>query len=220
MTNFLTEDHTYAVLTGDIVNSRGMSADKLHYLLQEMKAATSTFKHHHPHSICGGLIVMQGDRWQILLKQPQKAPRIMTLLAASTRKLGHLTRIAVGVGSISRLDTENISESTGEAFTISGHALEKLEKLNYKKRYWSIGGASISRYHKILISILGDTARAWTQAQAEAVELVLRGLTTSEALSRLNIKQPAFAKRLSAAKWQYFDMVIEAFETIESASIP
>lgn len=203
----------YAVLSGDIVKSSAFPAEALHRLFQEMKATVRAFAKAHPQSVVGGLAVVQGDRWQILLRRPPLAERMMASMAAVARKHGQTTRIALGIGAVDRLDAKHITESTGEAFTLSGHALDELERLVYKKQYWRIEGAHITPYRKILISILGQIASSWSRAQAEAALLVLKGLTPAQALVELGIQQPAFAKRLTAAQWSFFEATFREAES-------
>jgi hypothetical protein len=203
----------YAVLTGDIVKSSATPPEALHRLFREMKATVRDFAKARPQSVVGGLVVVQGDRWQVLLRRACLAERLMACMAAVARKQGRTTRIALGIGAVDRLDSKNISESTGEAFTLSGHALDELERLVYKKQYWRIEGANITPHRKILTAILGQIASSWTQGQAEAILFVLQGLTTAQALVNLDIKQPAFAKRLAAAMWAFFETTIREAES-------
>lgn len=210
-----TPDPTYAVLTGDIVKSTDIPSEALHLLFQEMKESVIAFGRLHRDSVIGKLAVMQGDRWQILLSRPSLAERLMAYMEAVARKHGQITRIALAFGTVDRMDSKHITESTGEAFTLSGHALNELERPIYKKQYWRIEGLRVSSHRKILIQILGNIASSWTQPQAEAVLLVLQGLTTDQALAKLSIKQPAFAKRLSAAQWTYFEMTIREAEALQ-----
>lgn len=203
---------SYAVLSGDIVKSSAFPAEALHRLFQEMKATVRAFAKAHPQSVVGGLAVVQGDRWQILLRRPPLAERMMASMAAVARKHGQTTRIALGIGAVDRLDAKNITESTGEAFTLSGHALDELERLVYKKQYWRIEGAGISPERQILIALLGNISSVWTPLQAEAVLLTITGFQPKDAARRLGIQRPAFVKRLLAAHWSYFDQVLSVSE--------
>jgi hypothetical protein len=199
---------TYAVLTGDIVKSTAIHHESLRLLFKDMKQAALRFAGLYPNSVVGGLAVTQGDRWQITLRRHDLAERLTVLMTATARKHGQITRIAIGLGAVDRLVSKHISESTGEAFTLSGHALGELEKSIYKKQYWRVEGKNAHPCRRILIALLGDIASMWTRQQAEAVSLLVLREMPEQIAQSLGIQRSALAKRLASARWRFFEMAL------------
>ena len=72
----------YAVLTGDIVNSRELSADHSKKLQQRLKSAAAEFQSVFPGTVVGTLGITRGDGWQVALQKPERALRLALFIRA------------------------------------------------------------------------------------------------------------------------------------------
>ena len=63
----------YAVLTGDIVDSRRLTPDRSRALQLRLKSATADFKAAFPGIFTGKLGITRGDGWQVALQKPELA---------------------------------------------------------------------------------------------------------------------------------------------------
>lgn len=208
------EERFYAVLTGDIVGSTKLAAGELQALFEAIRNSIADVARQVPVRLIGTFSVVQGDRWQLTLSPPRYAARFMVLIAAAARMRGVTTRIALGTGEADHVVAANITESTGEAFTLSGRGLALLETAVYKKHYWIIDGKNISAYQKLLFDFLGSRTAAWTCGQAEAVVLMIQGCSQEKIGDSLHIARQNVGKRLNAAHWSFFRRMIELEESI------
>lgn len=208
------EERFYAVLTGDIVGSTKLAAGELPALFDAIRSCVADVARQVPVRLIGTFCVVQGDRWQLTLSPPRYAARFMVLIAAAARMRSVTTRIALGTGEADRIVIANITESTGEAFTLSGRGLALLETAVYKKHYWIIDGKNISAYQKLLFDFLGIRAAAWTCGQAEAVVLMTQDCSREKIGEELHIARQNVGKRLNAAQWSFFRRMIELEETM------
>lgn len=207
------EECLYAVLTGDIVGSTGLAAGELPGLFESMRERIADAARRFPVQIIGKFSVVQGDRWQLTLSPPRYAVRFMILLAAVSRTRGITTRIALGIGEADRIVAANITESSGEAFTLSGRGLSLLEAAVYRKHYWTVDGKTVSAYQRLLFDFLGIQAAAWTRSQAEAILPAIQGCSQEEIAEDLHIRRQNAGKRLNAAHWNFFHQVMELEES-------
>ena len=121
----------YAVLTGDIIASSGMSAETLSGVRAGLQEAAEVFCNGYKSSVearmdrAADIDMYRGDGWQLLLTEQALALRLALFLRATLRaKHGADTRIAIAVGGCDEINGEKLSLSVGEAFTLSGRALE------------------------------------------------------------------------------------------------
>lgn len=151
----------YAVLTGDIVKSRELSGEQSKALQQRLKSVADEFESVFPGSIAASLGITRGDGWQIALEKPGYALRLSLYIRGVVKSEFQTdTRVSIGIGSVDRLEKENIVESTGPAFEHSGEGLEAMKK---KQRMNFVGGPSGSR---AIARLLDCLAGRWSERQA------------------------------------------------------
>lgn len=109
-----------SVITGDIINSRGVSAETWLPLLKDsfnsIGKTPKTWE------------LFRGDSFQIEIENITDALLYAIKLKATIKKIKDLDiRLAIGIGNKS-FDTEKITEANGEAFVNSGYAFDHLLK--------------------------------------------------------------------------------------------
>jgi hypothetical protein len=189
-----------SVITGDIINSRKVSATNwLNHLKQELN-----------HSGPGPEFweIYGGDTFQFRVDDPQQAflaaIRVKTIIKI-VKPLD--VRIAIGIGDIN-YKSERITESNGTAFIHSGEKFAQLKKEKQTlavKSPWPDFDATINLCLKLGM-LLADN---WSLKSAEVVNIkLLHPDASQDELGTLlgNLKQNAISARLSRA---HYDELME-----------
>ena len=197
----------YAALTGDIVGSRQLSAERLERMRRLVMRGAAQFRKRQPRALCGAPEVFRGDAWQLLLREPRWALRVALLLHALLLAENDVrTRISIGVGAVDVINLRRISVSTGEAFTLSGHALDHITG------YFDLTGglperaAALSSWFPAMLHLCSGLVRPWTRRQAEIVSLALLSANpTHESIAaslRPRVSKQSVTESLAAARWR------------------
>lgn len=212
-------EKTYAVLTGDVVKSRVLSAEQSKALQQRLKSAASEFESVFSGTLVGKLGITRGDGWQVALQKPEYALRLALCLRAVVKSdFKTDTRVSIGTGPVDRLETDNIIESTGPAFERSGHGLEMMKK----KQCMSLTGGSSGS--GAVVRLLDCLAGRWSERQAFVAEYSLLQKTQDEiaALSPANPETGKKPTRQAVAKTQdqiHFDVLEETVLQAEKGNL-
>ncbi len=210
----------YAVLTGDLVKSVKLDPVNLKIILQRLQEGQDKFSSVYANSMVGRVAIFSGDSWQVLMKHKHlslRAALYFRAMVIAAKGLDADTRIAVAWGRIDEetLNPENISEATGEAFTLSGRALAEMGRSKNlameisKNLSQSLhGGLTVLPPAMIL---LDEISSRWTEKQAEAMTHALLGTRQNQIARELNIVPSAVNKGLNAAAWksmkEYLDLI-------------
>lgn len=206
----------YAVLTGDLVGSSRLSPGSLQGARQTFEAASAEIAGWAPKLVASTPDFFRGDSWQLLLTRPGFSLRAAFYLRACL-KAGDPdwdTRIAIGLGEVAKIDTSRTSLSSGEAFLLSGHALDAMGTAT---NITVAGRASDAL--DVLARICSGMADDWSQKQAQAACLALApdAPTQAEMAERLGVTQQAVSKALASAKISAF---LQAAQYCEALTWP
>jgi len=210
-----------AVLTGDIIKSVKLDPINLKMVIQSLKEGQASFDKVYPGAMIGVLDIFSGDSWQVLMGHEYLSIRAQLYFKALVKAVKGLsvdTRIALAWGKIdeSTVNPERISESTGEAFTLSGRALAEMDKSRRltMKLPDTLTQDKESAYsllpHTILL--LDEISKRWTEKQAEAVVFALLGSKQKTIAAELNIVQSTVNKRLNGAGWDNLSQYLNHIE--------
>lgn len=208
----------YAVLTGDIVNSRELSADRSKKLQQRLKSAAAEFESVFPGTVVGALGITRGDGWQVALQKPERALRLALFLRAVVKsEFKTDSRVSIGIGTVDRLERDNIIESTGLAFERSGHGLEDLDK----GRRLALRVEPEDPRDHIIMNLLDCLVSKWTDKESIAMAGALLHLTQdaiaeNSPVSERSGKQPtrqAIGYALTRASWTTVRPCMDFFES-------
>jgi hypothetical protein len=206
-----------AVLTGDIIKSTQLSAEQLDQTRAVILKGVLQLREKSRRTVSGAPEFFRGDAWQLLLKEPGSALRAALYIRARlSAETDVRTRISIGIGGVDVINRTRTSLSTGEAFTLSGHALDKITG------YFDLTGALPDRvgplalWFPAILHLCSGLVRPWTRRQAEIISLaLLLDNPTHELIARsLN---PAVAKQtvtesLAGSGWRPLLKAILAFE--------
>lgn len=191
----------YAVLTGDIVGSSGLSPDDHRKVVGLVKAVPAAF----PDAVIGEVDVFSGDSWQMLVSDCGMSLRIALYLRASLKREKAFavdSRVSVSWGNVDMelVDLDRMSESTGELFTLSGRGLTELRKsaLMY---FSALHDDYLSAAVGSSVGLIDVLIQQWSSEQARAVAETLAGKTQAAIASEFGVGQSSVNKSLQAAHW-------------------
>jgi hypothetical protein len=208
-----------AVLTGDLIRSSDLSAADLARARNALALAVQQTGEWVNNPVAGPVEFFRGDAWQLALGIPGLFLRASILVRARLRAEDARfdTRIGVGLGGYDVLDQNRTSLSTGEAFTISGSALDSLA-----------GGSGISvglpdrlREHlgwaAPMAGLCSAIADQWTEKQALLVAHMLEsrdGKQTNLA-AQLQVTRQSVSKQLLAADFGALNAAVDYVEKVD-----
>jgi len=222
----------YAVITGDIINSSDLGAERRQKLLDSLKEAFQKITENVLNEKENPFEIYRGDSFQAKIKNSQLAIFIGIIIRAKIRSLnyeiyragrvsvGNLNdaRIAVGIGKIDFAASKTI-ESDGEAFKFSGELIEKMKR---EKRAlmvrtpWLEVNSELEVECLLVDQIISD----WSFSQAEVVyEILLGDKIQSSLAKKIGISQPAVSKRITSAKIEGINLFINRYKELIGSKI-
>lgn len=172
-TQTMAEVKIVTVLTGDLVNSRGLEVSKWHELLKE---TLSAYSDHYD--------VFRGDSFQAVIAVQDTFEAVFYILAKLRTLEGLSVRMGIGVGT-ANYTAEDVKSSNGEVFVHSGAAFDALKKnLLRIKSPWSELDAMVD----IVLDLCVELSKNWTSNMAN---------TVSAAIRYPELNQQELAKRLA-----------------------
>jgi DNA-binding CsgD family transcriptional regulator len=208
-----------AVLTGDLIKSSQLSTKELgqvrKLVLDTCKDFQAAYDKGTP-PLHGKPEFFRGDSWQAALVRPGLALRLALLLQSRLHHQGlSNTRIAIGLGPTDKLDAKRISLSTGEAFLLSGRALDDLPRYSALTIALSEKEApELARWLPVVSQLCHAILDNLTKRQAEILALAAHpsAPTHQEIAEQLEISRPTVTVALDALHWPNLEDMLIAFE--------
>ena len=206
-----------AVLTGDLISSGALSDRELTAAQGAIRDGAKHFAATTGQAIVGRPDFFRGDAWQLLLASPAPALRLALFLRARLRsQTAADSRIAIGIGSIRSINRRKISLSGGEAFELSGHALDDMSG------YFDLTAALPLRpiwaggWLPVVAHLCSDLVRDWTARQAEiAAVALLHEDATHEQIGAM-LPKPVKKQTVTAAlRSAHYRALMEALRLFE-----
>lgn len=178
---FVKNINMFAILTGDIINSREVKNTAWLPILKEElnKIGSSPIDWE----------IYRGDSFQIKTTA-EKALKTALLLKSSIKMINNLDiRIGIGLGEIS-FQSDKITESNGEAFINSGSCFENLKKHTLHIKSPS---KSFDTVMNLLLEAINLTTDNWSKSQASYVKASLENPNkTQKELAKLLDKRQSY----------------------------
>ncbi|MBL9056171.1 MAG: hypothetical protein JNJ84_07840 [Rhodobacteraceae bacterium] len=202
-----------AVLTGDLVKSQRYASDTVDRALDAIASiANSHFDT--TFDLAPKFTRFRGDGWQFVIGNVPRALSLAIQIQATLKGASGLpsTRISIGVGKVDSMGSASLADASGEAFVVSGRALDWLER---KGRTLAIDGKGITYLHQIAVEFLQLRIKLWTPQQAEATALFLGSgePTGREIATRLGISEQAVSYRLAGADARRISELLHEWES-------
>lgn len=212
-------DHPlYAVITGDIRKSTRLPAadlvrlpDVLRKIFTELNLCEEKKGNWVKYSI------FRGDSFQLLLR-PESALKSALYIRAGLRSAYPTTlasavdcRMAIAIDTIENL-SENITESTGNAFTLSGRLLENIGKHTLMAIHTS--DKAINDELNTELALCDEIVKRWTHSQALLVPGLINENTQTLLAESFDISQSAVALKVQKLGWQAISTFLTRFESL------
>jgi hypothetical protein len=212
---------TYAVITGDIVDSSRFTGEERRQLLGYLKNALAV-----PAQILGNEVmafpfdIHRGDGFQGVLHQPAEALKAAIIVRAALRGSIKTTlsntidaRIAIGIGPITLMPDTTGGEGDGEAYRNSGLQLDLMMQ-NNRLLFAKTPNEEINKELNVECALLDTIVTKWSAEQALAIIEFLKGKTQQEMAEAFEISQPAIGKRLLAANHYAIELALNRFDEL------
>lgn len=210
-------DKLYAIITGDIVASSLLSSNKRKMLHKVMVDSSKVLQDEFKDAVPMGVDIFRGDSWQIILSKPAKALRLAlfyrAILRAKMESHRFDTRMAIALGHVDFIPGNRASEGYGEAYQLSGKALESMPKASNMS--FVFPGMELEKVLNVVIQLIDSISSRWSDRQALAVTGALRGWKQekiAEKWWKKKVSQQAVAQHLSRAGWYPVEKGILFFE--------
>lgn len=197
-----------AVLTGDVVNSRKLSDEKyedLLYTLNNLLAFVCLQHNENQHQM------MRGDSFQVVIHDAKHALRYAVLIRTGLkeRHASFDCRISIGIGK-NEVIRHNIGNSTGDAFTLSGQALDSMKQARLSVMSPSLG---FNNNIQLLIKYLDHQINEFTQRQSAICSLKLRNkeLTQQDIADVLEANRVSISRSLKASRFDLLQANVSLF---------
>ena len=202
-----------AVLTGDVVGSSELSPEEHRRVVELIKSVKKVFSN----AVIGTIDVFSGDSWQMLFSDFGSALRSALYLRAILKMEKDFSvdsRISMAWGRLDmgQVNTQRISESTGELFTFSGRGVQGLKKpmlMCFSAPRRPAFSAAVDSSFRLMDTLV----RQWSREQARAVAGTLLGRTQAEIAGEFGIGQSSVNKSLQAAHWPEIESTLEILES-------
>lgn len=143
-------------------------------------------------------------------KKLDNIERVRNRILPNVKAFLNDSKIAIGIGETEDIG-KKISMTSGEAFILSGRALDEYKAKQTFGIYTNDKYADELKTESILLDyILSKT----TTAQSEVIMWKLLGYTENEISNTLQINQSAVNQRANAAGWFAIDNMVQRFENI------
>lgn len=208
----------YAVITGDIVKSSKLTAAELEKLPGVIAEALGRVP-----AVCPpgteipAFSIFRGDSFQILTP-PDCALKTLILVRAGLRtaypkRLANAVdvRSAIAIGRVEKI-AGNITESIGEAFTLSGHLLDKMPR--NRQTIFTSGEENRDKELNTALSLADEIIRKWTAGQAELVKYLMKNASQVEISAKTGISQPSARSKIKTMGWQGISDLLVRYEEL------
>ncbi len=216
------KDRYYAALTGDAIQSSRLDSEARSRLHDAILNTGEELSDAFPGLVIDGINIFRGDSVQFLLNDPAKSLRaalfFRAALKASTGALKADMRIAIGVGTIDFMPEASKGGADGEAYRLSGPALDSMG--TKQTLCLALPQSWVSHHNlealKTTVVLVGTLADRWTGKQALAVKGALLGYTQDETrkIWPSSVTRQAVAKSLDGAGWFALERALQFFEKL------
>jgi hypothetical protein len=199
------KDTFICVLTADVVSSIELESNwrlRLQKVLDKLKK-------HWKEKIPVPFEIVRGDQIQGVL-DAEYAARIFVSLLLELKQLEIEIRVSLGVGKLGKISKHSLGWSDGEAFRLSGRALDSLGD---KRRIICVTEQEqLNKTFEVMTKNLEFIFSKMTIIEAGTILLAIDKLTQNEISKKLGKAQPTVAKSLGSGGFGAINSFIEWWE--------
>lgn len=183
------------VITGDLINSSVISDE----LKIKLKEELVNFTKNDP-SVLLPLQFYRGDSFQLMCTKEKAVWLAVLIQSVIISTAGTLARISIGIGKASNIHADDVLQSEGEAFLLSGHQLDEMKGEDRILKI-AVGNAEIQPNLDVATLLAESIVKGWKPGQASVISLTPGSVTQRNIAARLKISPAAVSKTLKASNW-------------------
>ena len=201
-------ENIYAVLTGDLVKSSKLTSEDSNKAMAWLREYAEKFASDHPEAVIGEISTFRHDSWQLLLSCPALALKGAVFLRAALKmhsdaKIKFDTRVSIGIGCVDTINENQISDSRGEAFTLSGKGLDSMD--HHRLMLSMTEASKIDNLSGVAVSLMDCIVSDWSSTESRAIYGALKGWTQEEIAKKWpSNKQRGKTLTRQAVSWSLF----------------
>ncbi len=214
-----------AVITADLVDSSNYSEALLDEILKNLNSEFEKLQQEYAEDEVD-FKIYRGDSFQGVISQFQDSLQIALRLKSLINKVKLKdqkpaspladVKIAIGIGSFD-YKGDSMAESNGQAFQFSGRTLDEMKNESRKIRLKTPLETLNSEFEASLF-LLDAVMEKWSQASAEVVYYLLKGMKETEIAEILKISQSAVNQRKKACGWEAISVLLKRFKNVTAQS--
>lgn len=211
-------DKIYAVISGEIAESKKISQEHLGRIPDIIRSAISEVNRHIDKENQLDYEIIRMDEFLCLSQTAGAALHTMLMLASEFRFRAHAElntrlelRLSIGIGPI-ELFQGQLRESDGTAFRLADEGLRTMKR--NQRLMINTGNEQLDGELHVACGFMDILIHDWSDEQAEALFLSLSGKNQMEISEQLQISQPAVNRRLKAAHLEATENLLERYSTI------
>lgn len=199
----------YSVITGDIIKSSKLSIEMHKKLVKVLRNCSKEVSKVFTGALKYEPELFRGDSWQLLIQKPEKALSIALFYRAYLKANLMVNKIdarmAISVGTVDYIES---SAGVGDAYKISGKALDKKGKPKIKFVSEVIKNPEVI---DLIVYNSDFISSRWTRNQSKIILLALQKYDQNKIALKLKISQQAVSKQLDSTGWDIISNNIEFF---------
>lgn len=204
----------FSVITGDIIKSSKLSIEQHKKLIKVMRNCSKEVQKVFPGVLKYEPELFRGDSWQLLIKKPEEALSIALFYRAYLKANMMINKIdarmAISVGTVDFIES---SFGVGDAYKISGKALDKKGKRKIK---FVSDIVTESETIDLIVYNIDFISSKWTGKQSKIILLAFQNMEQNAIAVKLKISQQAVSKQLDSAGWNIVYSNINYYKNILS----
>jgi hypothetical protein len=200
----------HSVITGDIVNSTKLDDSSEKRLLQKLHQILEPYTFE----------FFRGDSFQAYVQDSSTS--LQTALMCRTAAIGlnpeattviSDVRISIGLGEVQH-PIENLASAKGEAFVLSGRALDSLEKTEGRLVIITENNALANLAFTVMADYINSIYKQMTAKQAEVILELLKGETQQQVADKLNRSKSTISQHVTAGRWDEIENILTNYKRI------
>src|SRR5665648_152611 len=200
------QNEIVGVITGDLIDSSGLNEEFWSLLKDKLEGFTKSTPH-----VLLPLQFYRGDSFQLMCVSEKAAWLAVMIQSIIISTVNTFARISIGIGEVSRSYEDDVLQSDGEAFTLSGHQLDEM-KAEDRILKIAVNKPGIQPNLDITTLLAENIIKDWKPGQASVISMNPAEEMQRNIAARLKISPAAVSKTLKASKWPAIEQYLIWYE--------
>lgn len=194
------------IITGDLIGSSSLTDEQKNHVTLEL----NRYLTNNP-EILMPLQFFRGDSFQVMVLK-EKAARIAVFTEAIIyATTGKWARLSIGIGGVSKITSDNVLTSEGEAFNLSGHQMDGMKEEGRLLKI-AVNNPQFQPIFSAAFHLAETIICGWKPGQAAVIAQIPFTKTQKEIAKKLNISGAAVSKAIKTSNWTSVENFLNGFE--------